>query len=180
MITTYLVPPHKDDDSPALTLLADILGSGESSRLNIALVREALSALQSGAALDSRKGPGLFYALAIANQGIEIEQIEQQLATEIARIGTEGITEAELTKAKNSFKAGQVFGRQTAFGLSNSLQHYALYHDSIDEINTDTERYLAVTLDDIKRVANAYLTPEKALTLLVVPAADAGAEGGAQ
>jgi predicted Zn-dependent peptidase len=60
--------------------------------------------------------------------------------------------------------------------MASSLQHYALYHDSIDEINTDIEAYLAVTLDDIQRVAETYLTRENAVTLIIVP--NTGEEGG--
>jgi predicted Zn-dependent peptidase len=174
----FLTPAHPHPDSPALSLLGDIMGSGESSRLNVALVRDKKSALQAFLGVDSRRGAGLVLALAIANQGVDIDTLTAQLKAEIARAITEGVTAEELEKAKNSFRSGQVFGRQTAFGMANSFQHYAHYHQSVAEINTDIENYMAVTRDDIQRVASTYLVPENSYTIVVVPKQATGSEGG--
>jgi zinc protease len=169
VIVGYLIPPHSHADTPPLSMLGTILGGGESSRLNIALVREAQSALQAGAGLSSRRGPGLMFAFAIANQGIEPDTLVEQIRAQVARIAEEGVTAAELEKAKNSFRSGQIFGQQTAFGFSNSLQHYAHYHDSLDDISTDLDQYMAVTVEDMRRAARTYLVPENSYTLIVVP-----------
>jgi predicted Zn-dependent peptidase len=174
----YLIPPHNEADTRPLSMLATILGGGESSRLNISMVREAQTALQAATGLDSRRGPGLFLAFAIANQGIDAETLAEQLRAEVQRIIDDGVTADELEKAKNNVVAGQIFGRQTAFGMANSLQHYAHYHDSIDEIRTDLDLYRAVTADDIQRVAQTYLAPENSYTIIVVPQSAAGEEGG--
>jgi hypothetical protein len=36
-------------------------------------------------------------------------------------------------------------------------------------VNTDWRRFIAVTIDDVKRVAKMYLVPENSLALLIVP-----------
>ena len=46
-----------------------------------------------------------------------------------------------------------------------------MFHASPAEINTDLERFLAVTADDIRRVAGKYLDPVNALVIIVKPAA---------
>jgi predicted Zn-dependent peptidase len=169
VLTAYMVPEHKHADSPALTLLQTILGDGESSRLNRSLVREQQVALQSGMFLDSRRGPGQFIAYAIANAGQSADTLATALRAEAARIVAEGVTPEELEKARNEFRRSHVFGRQTSMGIAESLQHYVHFHDDVADINTDLERYLAVTAQDIQRVAARYLVPANSLTIKIVP-----------
>ncbi len=178
VIAMYPIPQHKEADTRPLSLLSTILGQGESSRLNISMVREAKTALQAGAGAQSRRGYGLFLTFAIANQGTDPETLEEQLRAEVAKVVEEGVTEEELEKAKNNFRSGQIFSRQTSMGMSQALQHFAHYHDSIDEINTDLDGYMAVTVDDVKRVARTYLSDENSHIVVVVPKPAAGEEGG--
>ena len=169
VLIAYLVPAHEDADSPALSLLQSILGDGESSRLNRALVREQQVALQSGAFLDSRRGPGQFIGFAIANQGQTADTLVAAIRAVIAEIADQGITPDELEKARNGFRTSFVFGRQTSMGIAESVQHYKHFHGDVSEINTDLDRYLAVTAADIQRVARRYLDPANGTTILVVP-----------
>jgi zinc protease len=169
VLIAYLVPEHKDADSPALSLLQTILGDGESSRLNLALVRDQQIALQSGAFLDSRRGPGQFIGFAIANQGQTADTLAAALRAAIAEIAANGVTPEELTKAKNGFRRSYVFGRQSSMGIAEGIQHYVHFHDDVSEINTDLDRYLAVTIEDIQRVARQYLVPANSTTIVVVP-----------
>jgi zinc protease len=169
VLTAYLVPEHKHADSPALELLQSILGQGESSRLNRSLVREQQVALQAFVFLDGRRGPGQLISLAIANAGHSADTLAGALRAEAARIVADGVTPEELTKARNAFRRSYVFGRQNSMGVAEGIQHYAHLHDDVAEINTDLDRYLAVTADDIRRVAAAYLVPANSLTIKVVP-----------
>jgi predicted Zn-dependent peptidase len=169
VLLAYRIPEHRHEDGPALTLLSTILGGGESSRLNRSLVRELQIAVQSGTAEMSRRGQGLFVNFAIANQGQTADTLAAALQAAVARIAAEGITPEELEKARNSFRRDHVFARQTSMGLAEAIQHYVHFHDSVDEVNTDAQKYLAVTAADIQRVVRRYLTPENSLTLLVVP-----------
>jgi predicted Zn-dependent peptidase len=157
VLIAFLIPEHDHADTPALTLLGTILGQGESSRLNRALVRDAQSALQALAFVDSRRGPGQFIAGAIANQGVGYDTLETQLWAEIGTVVAEGV-------------------RQTTMGMAETLQHFAHFHDTIEDINSELGRYMAVTLDDVRRVAGAYLVPGNAHTVIAQPA-EAGAAG---
>jgi predicted Zn-dependent peptidase len=168
-LVAYRIPEHRADDGPALTLLSTILGSGESSRLNRSLVREQQIAVQAATIEMSRRGPGLFINLAIANQGQTADTLAGALQAAVARIAAEGITPEELEKARNAFRRDHVFSRQTSMGVAEAVQHYVHFHDSVEEINTDERKYLAVTAADIQRVVRRYLVPENSLILLVVP-----------
>jgi predicted Zn-dependent peptidase len=164
----YRIPEHRHADGPALTLLNTILGEGESSRLNRGLVRDRQVAVQSATFELSRRGPGLLLAFAVANQGHSADTLAAALHAEATRVA-DGMTPEELEKAKNSFRRGHVFSRQTSMGLAEAIQHYVHFHDSVDEINTDAQKYLAVTIEDLRRVVRRYLVPENSVTILVVP-----------
>src|SRR5438105_4409586 len=63
VIRYYRVPEHRNADTPALEVLNTILGQGESSRLNVAVVRSAKAAVTTGTSLiNSRNGPGIWLA----------------------------------------------------------------------------------------------------------------------
>jgi len=175
VVRLYRVPPHDDADTPALELMNIILGQGESSRLNVAIVRRAKAALAVGAgSAGTHRGPGTMFVYGIANQGIAVDHVDSLLAAQADTLRTAGVTPEELTKAKNTFRAEFIQNRETALSKAEELHHYAMFHPSLDEINTDLDHFMAVTNDDIRRVAAKYLDPTNAVILIVKPA------GGAQ
>jgi zinc protease len=179
VIRLYRIPPHDDADTPALELMNIILGQGESSRLNIAIVRKDKAALFAGSQITgSRRGPGTTFVAGIANQGIGIEHLDSLLAAQVDTIRANGVTADELTKAKNTFRARFIQQRETVLSKAEELQHYAMFHPSLAEINTDLDQFLAVTNDDIRRVATKYLDPANAVILVIKPAAAAQSGGG--
>jgi len=182
LLRMYRIPEHRHADTPALELLNIILGQGESSRLNVAVVRRDKAAVAAGAILNpfgSRNGPGIWVAYGIVNQGVSADRMDTLIGAQLDSIRVNGITPAELEKAKNALRAGLIANRETTLGKAEELHHYLTFHNSIDEINTDLDRLLAVTIDDMKRVANTYLAPGN-LTLVIVRAGPAPASGGGQ
>jgi zinc protease len=181
VLRIYRAPPHADPDTRALELLNVILGQGESSRLNVAVVRREKAAVGTQVAMnpfDSRRGPGVLLVLAVANQGVDPLKLDTLLTTQLDSIRITGVTDEELTKAKNTFRAGFVHTRETTLGKAEELHHYDLFHPSLAEINSDLGHFLAVTAEDVRRVAAKYLDPANAVVIIVKPAAAAG--GGAQ
>jgi zinc protease len=178
----YAIPEHRHADSPALEVLNIILGQGESSRLNVSVVRHDKAAFGTGTILNpygSRNGPGVLAVYGIINQGVSADRLDSLLGRQLDTIRANGITAAELDKAKNALRAGFIGNRETTLGKAEELHHYSTFHTSIDEINTDLDRLLAVTGDDVKRVANTYLAPGN-LTLLIVRAGPGPTSGGSQ
>lgn len=180
VLRIYRVPEHRHADTPALEILNIILGQGESSRLNVAVVRRDKAAVATGTLLNpfgSRNGPGVWVAYGIVNQGISPDRMDSLIGGQLDSIRANGITPAELEKAKNALRAGFIATRETTMGKAEELHHYRTFHNSIDEINTDLDHLLSVTSDDVQRVANTYLAPAN-LTLVIVRPAPAS--GGAQ
>jgi len=178
----YRIPEHRSADTPALEILNIILGQGESSRLNVSVVRRDKAAVGAGAVLNpygSRNGPGVLAAYGIVNQGVSADRLDSLLSLQLDSIRANGITADELEKAKNVLRAGFIDTRETTYGKAEELHHYLTFHASIDEINSDLDHLLAVTGDDVKRVATTYLAPGN-LTLLIVRPGAAPSSGGGQ
>jgi predicted Zn-dependent peptidase len=79
------------------------------------------------------------------------------------------------------FRAGFIRERETSSGRAEALHHYDRFHSSLAEINSDLDRYLAVTADDVRRVAGKYLDPANMVNVIVLPGGAAqGKTGDAQ
>jgi len=177
----YRVPEHRHGDTPAIEILSLILGQGESSRLNVSVVRRERAAVGTGTLLSptgTRNGPGVFLAYGIVNQGVTAARLDSLIAMQLDSLRTHGITAAELDKAKNLLRATFIANRETTLGKAEELHHYRLFHNSIADINTDLDRLLAVTAEDVKRVAATYLDPAN-VTLVIVRAGPAPEQTGA-
>ena len=164
------VPPSHGD-YPALSLLNRILGEGESSRLNRSLVRDAQVAVVAQGMHDPfgpMRAAGIFGVLAIANQGISADTVKTLLARQLEHVAG-SLTSAELTKARNAWRAQQIFERQHALAVTEAVHYAAMYIGAANAVNSEAARYNAVTLDDLRRVALSYLRPDNSLTLMIVP-----------
>ena len=87
--------------------------------------------------------------------------------TELKRCPTcgEHKPEEEFTKARNQFEASFARRLSGLSGKARQLAYYSLFEGDTDLINTELEKYMAVTRDDIKRVANKYLQPNRRNTI---------------
>jgi zinc protease len=168
-MAAYGAVPIGHADSYALELLGTIMGGGASSRLNQRLVKQERAASFAILFSDLRRGPGLMFFYLRANQGVEAGRLEALLDEEVQKLVTDGVTEAELDRAKNQQRAGFIRGLQTAMGRAESLQGYTLYHGDPAAIRTDLARYQAVTRDDVLRVARQYLRPDNRGVVVTIP-----------
>ena len=97
------------------------------------------------------------------------------------------IAAEELDKAKNQLAAGFVFGLQTVDGVAGALGRARYVEGDWRRFVQGADRYLAVTADDVQRVARKYLIDTN-LTLVTLaqpapaaaprPAAPAAPAGG--
>jgi len=170
----YRVPSVSDADAPALSLLTSILTSGESSRLNLRLVRQERAAVAAQGFPFLQRAAGLILVFAVANQGVQPPRVEQLLNEEVDRVRNDSIPESELAKAKNQYRAGAIRSRQTTQGVAEELQTALRMYGNLDAANTEIDRYMAVTTADLRRVAQRYFGPDNRLTVIVNPPARGG------
>jgi predicted Zn-dependent peptidase len=167
----YHIPENRHADHYALELLTIVLGDGESSRLYQELVkkREILQEISVGT--DDRRGPDLLSVWAICAQGKQATDARAVIYEQFKSIAKDGVTARELEKAKNRIRASFVFGLQSNLARAMQLAEFELYFGDANILLTETERYLAVTIDDIKRVASTYFSETNRSVLDVVPVA---------
>ena len=110
---SYLAPPHAHEDTPALSMLNNLLIDGESSRLHKRLVKDEEVAFGVFGVFDGLIGPGLFRLIVASNVGADINECESLMYEEIERLKTDGVGAEELEKLKINFKTGFISGRQT-------------------------------------------------------------------
>src|SRR6516162_7245027 len=102
------VPANHEDAIP-LQLLATIVGGGESSRLYRDLVAENQLAVYALAGSFALEQEGFWGAGAVLSPfGGKTAKALEAIQKQIDKARTEGITDKELTKARNQFLAGQV------------------------------------------------------------------------
>lgn len=169
-LSAYTIPPEGHADLPALELMGQILMTGESSRMNQRLVKEERAALQVFGGAGAGLGPGTVSVYAVPNQGVEVDRLESLIWEELERIRAEGVTERELRKAQNQTRASVIRNRQRVSSKAAMLQSYRRRGD-LSEINRAVDKYMAVTVADIQRVAEKYLVPENRTVVIAVPAA---------
>ncbi len=109
-----------DPDAPALAVLANILGSGMTSRLYQALVEPSL-AISASAISWQLRDPSLFSVFAALTPGTDHARVERLVRDEIARVVRDGVTGDEVEKAQTQIEAEVIFERDTTDQVAGSL-----------------------------------------------------------
>jgi predicted Zn-dependent peptidase len=162
--------PMGDKDAYAQDMLANVLMQGNSSRMVKRLKDDDQLVVNIQPISMNLEKDGVFGVLCVANRGVEISKVRAELDEEIKKVQANGITDEEFQKVRNQITKDQVTQASSmgnvAYGLSES---YALFHNA-NHYNTEIDRYMAVTKQDIQRVAKKYLTDgARSVTTYTVP-----------
>lgn len=155
----YHTVPFKHKDGYALDVLAGLM-NGRTGRLTKSQVLDQKIATSAGTGQNGQKWAGYFSYAGEVKADATPERLEQSWYAELKKIIDEPIPDDEMQKVKNQI-AGTSYRRLVSpFFLLVQL----LVNDGLGdwrELNEETARTLAVTADDVKRVARTYLTPER-------------------
>jgi zinc protease len=163
----YHMPADGTRDAYPLRLASKILSDGESSRIYRRLVYEKQIAMEAQSTGNFTEDPNLFFVFAVLNQGHTPAEGEAEVQAELDRLKNEPVREAELQKAKNLILRDFVLTRQTAQTRGEELGYATVILKDPELVNTELQRFLAVTPADIQRVAGEYFVPRN-LTLIEV------------
>lgn len=157
LLVAYHVPETTHPDYYPLEMLASILGQDESSRLHRNLVSEQQLATQVMTYFPQSFDPNLFYIYAVAADGVTAGQLEKALLDQVNQLMTKGVNDIELAKVKNQAQVSFYRTMATINGKANTLGSYALFFNDYKKMFTAVNDMDAVSIDDVKRVANQYL-----------------------
>ena len=157
IMMAFHIPETQHEDYYALSMLASILGEGQSSRLYRSLIDEKQLATSVFTYMPKSFDPNLFYIYANASNGIQASVLEEAIIDDVNKIMLSGVDEKELTKIKNIAQVNFYRTLSTINGKANTLGTYALFFDDYAKMFSAVEDMNKVTVDDIKRVANKYL-----------------------
>jgi predicted Zn-dependent peptidase len=166
----WKIPVRRTPDFYALSLAGTLLFEGDSSRLYQKLVKGDESVVSIEGGVDERRGPSALYIFALPKPGEEVNTIRQQIFEEIDRVATDGPTEAEMEKLRNSLCNDAVRGRQSTMYRAQRLAEFALYDADARLIDSELDHYLNVTAADIKQTVARFLTGRNRVVLDIIPA----------
>lgn len=152
----FRTPAINHADIPALDLLAVLLGQGESSRLNLEVVRNRQYATNTSAYLFSARDPGAL-VVGVGLPPGRVEDASRAVLDEILRLSLEDVRPEELAKAKTILESDRVYDKETVQGYARKLGFFsAIAGDPNFE-----EGYLSAlhktSAADLRRVATEYL-----------------------
>ncbi|HRN41153.1 MAG TPA: pitrilysin family protein [Vicingus sp.] len=165
----YHTPAQGTPDSYAVSMLAQILSQGKSSRLQKSLVDEQQKTIFVGAFPFPTEDPGMALMFGITNMGVGIDELENAINLEVEKVQKELISEEEFQKLKNQIESDMVTANSKVEGIAENLANYFVYYGDANLINTEVERFLKVTREDIKRVANEYFRKDNRVVLHYLP-----------
>ncbi len=155
----FHIPDANHKDTPALDVLAHILGGGESSRVYRRLVAETGLATSAGTFAYTPPDPGLFLETASYEPADE-RKVLDALLEETAKVRDYPVSPAELDRARTNLESDFVYRSQTVQGQSRELGYSIVVHKDPNYADKYIRQLREVTPADVQRVARKYLVPE--------------------
>ena len=170
---TYLqialpISSAKDEDTPALDALSQVLGGGEPSRL-VQKVKLEMGLVHSiYASSYTPKDSGLFIigaTLPAENVGRALEAILE----EVNRLSMEGVTAEELHRVKVNIESDLIYDRQTVQGQAGKIGFYEVTAGNV-QFEKEYMRSIALLQnEDIQKVLKKYFRHHQLTISILTP-----------
>jgi zinc protease len=170
---SYLAPSYVAGEKQyayALQVLAEALGAGATSRIYRLLVLDKGVALSAGAFYD----PG---ALDLATFGIyatprkdaSIADLEAALEADLKTVLKDGLTQAEVDRAKRHMQQEAVYARDSLDGPARIIGAALATGRSLEDVESWPQHIGAVTLDEVNAAARLVIHDEIGVTGVLLP-----------
>lgn len=161
---TWHMVDRMHPDYHAYDLLSDVLSRGQSSRLLNRLVKEKKIFSDINAFITGDRDEGLFVVNGKITPGKSLEEADRAVTEEMEKLCGEAVPTRELEKVKNKAESTLIFSEMTAMNKAMNLAMMELLGDA-EMVNTEADRYQAVTSDQLKRIAGTTFRKENSSTL---------------
>ena len=152
------------EDYYAITVMNTILGASFTSRLNNNLREVHGYAYGANSRFNFMPIPGAFMAASDVQTDVTDKALNEFMK-ELRNIST--ISDEELTRAKNYVALSYPSDFQSVGAIAGSLGELVTYNLPDNYFNNYTPNILAVTKDDVVRVAKKYIDPDKIAIIVV-------------
>lgn len=169
VVMAYHTPAQGTPDFYAVNMLTTLLSQGKSSRMQKSIVDKQQKALFAGAFPLPTEDPGLALVFGIVNMGVSPADLETAMNTEFDNVKQSLIDEEEFQKLRNQIESDFISSNSKVAGIAETLANYHVYFKDANLINTEIDRYMKVTREDIQAAAKKYLTKENRVVLYYLP-----------
>jgi len=146
-------------------LLVDILSRGNSSRIHKSLLKEKQLFSEIHAHLSGSLDAGMLIIEGKPTENISIAEAEAAVWEELEKLKNELVPEAELTKVKNKTESTMVFSEMSLLEKAMNLAYFELMGDA-ENLNHETEKYLAITAEEVREQAQKIFRRKNLSTLV--------------
>ncbi len=170
-VPTFMMGDEEVADAFALEVLSTILGGSSSSRIYRQMVVKDAMAVSAGSGYGGlSRGVELFSLSAVPRPEFDLQQMEEALFAEIAKLKSQLVGKRELQRAKNGLISNHLFAQ-------DSIDRIAWLIGRARTNDTDwkfliegyPERIQAVTAEEVRDVAIRYLKKERAAIGTLTP-----------
>ncbi len=159
--------PRSSPDYFPLFVMNRVLGGASSARINLNLREDKGYTYGASSNFSFRRGAGPFLAQAPV-QGFSTKESVVEFLKELRGIrGEIPVTEDELNAAKRSLVRAFPRAFETPDQIANGLETIVTYDLPDSYFNTYIQGIQSVTLNDLNRVANKYLQPDRMVIVVV-------------
>ncbi len=169
---SYLAPSYTEaggKPADALTVLAEILGGGESARLYRTLVIDRKLAVSAGAGYEPYRAAGSFSLYAEPKNGVPVADVEAAALAVAQKLLQEGVTAAEVDRVKRRLQASALYSRDSLSGVARIIGASLVSGRTLDEIQAWPERIGAITPEDVMAAARQVLKESEGVTAVLLP-----------
>lgn len=168
MAVCFPIPGFSHPDTPALDVLACIMGGGESSRLYQKMRAEKTLAHDISASAFTPRGSGLFTVEVILSP----EQSHETLVTalkEFHRLKYENVRPDELARAKLNIESEFIYSLEKVEGQARKIGYFEIMAGDFREQSNYLRKVSGVTAQDIREVAKRYFQSRQMIVGLICP-----------
>lgn len=170
---TFRAAKFAEPGSAADDVLSVVLGRGRGSRLFGELVTRRRLAQAEGAYLGSWQRAwhaSMITGMATPREGVELAELEAAFFEVCEAVGTEGVAEDELARARSVLAADWSRELATVGSRADQLGRHATLFGDAERVADRLPELLAVTADEVQQAARRVFAPDNRITLAYVPA----------
>jgi len=176
----YLVPSATTaaaGESPALDVLAQLMGNGSNSYLYRALVIDKPLAVSAGAGYQGTSLDATQFSISVAPKpGVDFAQVEQVVDRVIADVGQNTVPAEDLERVKTQLIAEAIYAQDNQATLARWYGAALTTGLSVEDIRSWPDRIRAVTAEQVRAAARKWLDKKRSVTGYLIKDTTAKAE----